>query len=184
MAAWLQVEFAQEAGDAPLLRLSDGPSLLAPLSQTPAAQAFLEQRADISTPLVLSGGLGLGWLNLLFWGAENRLVNRALILYSGGDDACSMASHAIAGAVSPLRAAPGQTPEGLVEFLIPEARPGANGSWDTLPMWALSDEQGWSLAPGWSSHINLQAWLTGGLIFFLIAVSLLAGVLLNVTPGG
>jgi hypothetical protein len=185
LTSWqAEVELAQEAGDTPLLGTNDGPPLLASLSQTPAAQAFLKQRADTAAPVVLAGGLGLAWLNLLLFDSGNRRAVGASTLFSGCDDACRMASYATAvAAVSPLRAAPGEAPAGAVDLLTPQARPGASSSWDALAMWALADDQGWEHADGQSLPGDFQAWMAGGLIFFMIAVSLLAGALINAAPG-
>jgi hypothetical protein len=162
---------------------------LAGLTSANALEILAEQRSDLVRPVILIGGASSVWLAALFQSSPaNAHVATGTVLFAGVDGATRIASSAsAANARSRLRRSPGDAPTGFVELLLPGAFPGAPFGWDAL---ALSSCGRWAFFPSEmqaahqpvASHADWLAWLGTGITLALLAVTLLAGALLNAVP--
>jgi len=183
-----ELEFALEAGDTPLLQVGGSQQTLTGLTSANALSILADHRNDLVRPVILIGGASSVWLTALFHSSPaNAHVAAGAVLFAGADNATRIASHACAASTrSRLRRSPGDAPAGLAELLLPDAFPGTPFGWDALapavlemddyPSEVQSAHQ--SIAP----HADWLAWLGTGIALALLAVTLLAGALLNAVP--
>jgi hypothetical protein len=183
-----ELEFALEAGDTPLLQVGGNQQTLAGLTSANALEILAEQRSDLVCPVILIGGASSVWLAALFQSSPaNAHVATSTVLFAGVDGSTRIASSAsAANARSRLRRSPGDAPTGFVELLLPDAFPGAPFGWDALApsivaMGVLPSEIQAANQPV-ASHADWLAWLGTGITLALLAVTLLAGALLNAVP--
>lgn len=182
-----ELEFALEAGDTPLLQVGGSQQTLAGLTSANALEILAEQRSDLVRPVILIGGASSIWLAALFQSSPaNALVATGTVLYAGADGATRIASSAsAANARSHLRRSPGDAPTGFVELLVPGAFPGAPFGWDALAPSVLEvgvPPEMQSAHQPVATHADWLAWLGIGITLALLAVTFLAGALLNAVP--
>ena len=183
-----ELEFALEAGDTPLLQLGGSQQALEGLTSANALDILAEQRSDLVCPVILIGGASSVWLAALFQSSPaNTHVATGTVLFAGVDGATRIASSAsAANARSRLRRSPGDAPTGFVELLVPGTFPGAPCGWDALApsvleMGVFPPEMQSAYQPV-ATHADWLAWLGTGIALALLAVTLLAGALLNAVP--
>ena len=183
-----ELEFALEAGDTPLLQVGGSQQTLTGLTSANALAILAEHRNDLVRPVIVIGGASSVWLSALFQASPaNPHVATGAVLFAGTDNATRIASNACAPSTrSRLRRSPGDAPAGFVEVLLPDAFPGAPFGWDALAPSVLEMDDlpvaAQSAHQSVATHADWLAWLGAGIALALIAVTLLAGALLNAVP--
>lgn len=175
----IEIDHRLESGAAPVW-IAGAPSALLPLATTILAyQSLAAQRSDITTPLVIAGGSGPGWLGLLLPSQPPRTDAHSpepTLLYGGADTATYLATLAL---VTPLAepAAPrlGLTADLAAQF-APRLHPGAPLAWEALPFAEVGEHAGPSLENGGDGANPGGDWVAWGvmvLAFCLVLSALL-----------
>jgi hypothetical protein len=174
-----EIDHRLESGTAPVF-VAGAPNALLPLATTLLAyQTLAGQRRDITTPLIIAGGSGPGWLALLLPSQPPRTESHSpepTLLYGGADAATYLATLAL---VAPLAepAAPrlGLTADLAAQF-APRLQPGAPPAWEALPLIEVGETTGAALDTPQGTADPAGDWIAYGamvLAFCLVLSALL-----------
>ncbi len=181
-AEWqTEIDHRLETGAVPVL-IAGAPNALLPMATTLLAyQALAAQRRDITTPLIIAGGNGGGWLGLLLPGlsaGKDAQSPAPTVIYAGADTATYLATLALVAPMAEPAAVPIGMTDDLAAQFAPRLQPGAPVAWEALPFVEVGESPGAPLAAanGESLVDPLVDWVAWGamvLAFCLVLSALL-----------
>lgn len=170
-----ELHYAIEAGVAPQVALGYSPGPLPALVGLDALRRLVDQRNDLTMPLVWAGGPSGAWLAALMQPQNGTPVHSPSLrtFYTGADPAC----HVSSGAMLPQHPAGFHAPDsrnlpaGYAGQIAPALQPAAPFAWESMPLRALEPVSG---APvGLPTAGAWPGWLALALATILIVGSLL-----------
>ncbi len=175
-----QIDESLEAGEALLLEMGVGHSVLTQLGALRALERLAAERVDVTAPLLVVGGDGVAWAATLLSSAPvlptssnaTALAPAITPFYVGADQATYMASLATLPAVSTHTRQHMVTglPVGMQSLLLPETQLGVAARWSSLPFALVAQAQ--AVGDAESADVDDQdAWLQW--LTLLIVVGLL-----------
>jgi hypothetical protein len=134
-----RVEISLETGESPVLDLGANNGVLDSLPALMALQGFAEQRTDITTPTLVSGGNSLLWMAALVHEPSAAHAPALTVVYGGADLATQLGSLATQQVQPPARLQPPMLlPAQLAALFAPGAQAGPLW-WEALPF-AVAEE--------------------------------------------
>jgi hypothetical protein len=170
-----EIQFAVEAGVAPSLSVGNADTLPAAMVGISAVRRLIEQRHDMTSPVLTVGGTSGAYPAILLMpqeGADQRAPS-LVVLFSGIDEGTQIATASTLPKAPARLHQPGDRalPAGYRPYVSPSLQPASPLSWDNVPFRAMEPSE-----PTASVDALPGGGLVGWLALLLVALLILGAL--------